>query len=303
MKPSSTRPYRAATGLVLAVVLLLSAACGNTKPSAEPQQGSPRAELNQALRDRLPQVVRTRGLLRIGTDASYAPMSSFAADGRTIIGVEPDLGAELGAVLGVRVEFVTTTFTDLIRQVAAGELDLGMSAMTDTPERAENIDFVNYFSAGTSIVVQRGNPTGITGLRDLCGKVVAVEEGTTQVSLVERTGKNCVGDGIKMNTYPTNSDALVELRTGRAAAVLNDLPPAVFLVNDPRTKSQYQLASTTTYEPGLYGILVAKDAPDLRDAVQGASELLLSTGVYAEVLERWGAESGAVERISVNSDR
>ena len=85
-----------------------------------------------------------------------------------------------------------------------------------------------------------------------------------------------------MRTYPTNSDALVQLRTGRAAAVLNDLPPAVFLVNDPRTRSHYQLASTTQYEPGLYGIVVSQDQRGLRDAVQGACEQLLRwSGVWS----------------------
>ena len=97
-----------------------------------------------------------------------------------------------------------------------------------------NADFVDHFSAGTSIVVQSGNPAGVTDITDLCGKVVAVERGTTQVDLLARARKK---------TYTTNSDALVELRTSRAVAVLNDLPPAVFLVNDPRTKSHYQLAS------------------------------------------------------------
>ena len=55
----------------------------------------------------------------------------------------------------------------------------------------------------------------------------------------------------------------------------------MFLVNDPRTKSFYQLASTTQYEPGLYGVVVAKDQAALRDAVrrafQGAGPLRGST--------------------------
>ena len=93
----------------------------------------------------------------------------------------------------------------------------------------------------------------------LCGRVVAVEGGTTQVDLLARAQCNCPALPIIVRTYATNSDALVQLRTGRAVAVLNDLPPAVFLVNDPRTKSYYQLASTTQYEPGLYGVVVAKD--------------------------------------------
>jgi polar amino acid transport system substrate-binding protein len=178
-----------------------------------------------------------------------------------------------------------------------------MSAMTDTPDRAKTVDFVDYFSAGTSILVQRGNPAGVTDLTDLCGKAVAVESGTTQVDLLARTQKNCGDRPIIVKSYPTNSDAVVQLRTGRVAAALNDYPPAAFLVNDPRTRSNYQLASTVQYEPGLYGIVVAKSQPGLREAVQGACEEVLRSGVYNDVLARWGVRDGAVDRISINSDR
>jgi len=302
MNRPTTRHLRVMSGLALAVVATLLAGCsGSATPSASDQ--ADKARFDQSLHDRLPQSVQDRGVLLVGTDASYAPMSSFGPDGRTIIGMEPDLGVEIGRVLGVSVEFVNSDFTELLGKVADGELDLAMSAMTDTAERAKNTDFVNYFSAGTSIVVRRGNPAGITGIRDLCGKVVAVERGTTQVDLIARTQRNCGDQPIIVKTYSTNPDALVELRTGRAVAVLNDLPPAVFLVNDPRTKSHYQLASTTQYEPGLYGIVVAKSQPGLRDAVQGACEELLRSGVYAAVLARWDVADGAVERISINSDR
>ncbi len=244
-----------------------------------------------------------QGVIRVGTDASYPPMSTFAPDGRTIIGMEPDLGAAIGRVLGVRVEFVNSDFTTLLADVAGGELDLGMSAMTDTAERAKTVDFVNYFSAGTSIVVQHGNPAGITDIQDLCGHVVAVEAGTTQLDLLNRTQANCVHGPIILKMFETNSDALLQLRTGRAVALLNDLPTAVFLVTDSRTRAHYQLASTTQYEPGLYGILVARRQLGLRDAVQGALEELVQSGVYDDVLTEWGTNDGAIDRVSINSDR
>ena len=239
----------------------------------------------------------------MGTDASYAPMSSYGEDGRTIVGVEPDLGKALGQVLGVKVVFQPVDFTAIIPGVRAGTLDLGMSAMTDTEQRAEHVDFVNYFSAGTSILVQRGNPAGITEINDLCGKVVAVEKGTTQVDLLDRSQANCGPEKIDVRTYSTNSDALVQLRTGRAAAVLNDLPPSAQLVTDPTTKANYQLASTNQYEPGLYGVAVDKQEPGLRDAVQGAFEVLVEEGVYADVLAEWGVEDGAIKDVTVNSGR
>jgi polar amino acid transport system substrate-binding protein len=284
---------------------MLPTACGSA-PDGSTLAGSSATHtvrLDPALRALLPQDVRARGVLRVGTDASYAPMSAFAPDGRTIIGMEPDLGVEIGRVLGVRLEFVSTDFDKLLADVARGDLDLAISAMTDTPERAKTADFVNYFTAGTSIVVQHGNPAAITELNDLCGKVVAVEIGTTQVDLLTRTQKNCAPERITVKTYATNSDALVQLRTGRAVAVLNDFPTAIQLVNDARTRSQYQLASSTQYEPGLYGIVVATSQHNLRKAVLGALEELKRTGVYADVLARWHVQSGAVQQITVNSNR
>lgn len=301
MNRPAARCRRLAAGLVLALTATTPAACGS--PTPEVTTPAHAARYSQKLHDLLPQGVRDRGVLRVGTDASYAPMSAFGPDGRTIIGMEPDLGAQIGRALGVRLQFRNFEFSTLLADVARGNLDLAMSAMTDTPGRARTADFVDYFRAGTSIVVQRGNPAGVTGINDLCGKVVAVQSGTTQVDLLARSQKNCGGRPITVRTYPTNSDALVQLRTGRVVAVLNDLPPAVFLVNDVRTRSQYQLASDIQYEPGPYGIVVAKSQPRLREAVQAALEELRRSGVYADVLSRWHVQDGAVEQITINSSR
>jgi polar amino acid transport system substrate-binding protein len=290
------------SAFLVTLAVTLTAGCGGTATPNGAEQPR-KARFDQSLHDRLPQAIQDRGEVRIGTDASYPPMSTFGTDGRTIIGMEPDLGTEIGRVLGVRVKFVNTDFTKVLTSVANGQLDLGMSAMTDTAERAKTADFINYFSAGTAIVVQHGNPAGVTDIKDLCGEVVAVERGTTQVDLLARTQRNCGDQPIKVHTYKTNSDAVLQLRTGRAVAALNDLPPAVFLINDPRTKSHYQLASTTQYEPGLYGIVVAKGQSGLRDAVQGACEELLNSGIYGNVLRRWGVRDGSVHRISINSGR
>jgi polar amino acid transport system substrate-binding protein len=305
MNHPTARPLRVAAGLVLAVAATLPAACGGSTTTGSTPAGSTtthEARLDPALHDLLPQSVKDRGVLRVGTDASYAPMESYAPDGRTIIGMDPDLGVEIGRVLGVRLQFDATDFDKLLADVARGDLDLAMSAVTDTPERAKTADFVNYFTAGTSIVVQRGNPAGVTELNDLCGKVVAVENATTQVDLLARTQKNCA-QPIIVKAYPTNSDALLELRTGRAVAVLNDLPPAIFLTSDAHTNSQYQLASNAQYEPAMYGVAVAKSQPRLRDAVQGALKELLRSGVYADLVARWHVQTGAVQQITVNSNR
>jgi polar amino acid transport system substrate-binding protein len=285
--------------LAASALLLVASACGGA-PSAAPKTG-PSTAYDRALHDALPADIRSSGVLRVATDASYAPASSFAADGRTIVGFEPDLAAALGRVLGVKVRVANADFAGLPSDVAHHRTDAVLSAMTDTPERERKVDFVNYFSAGTAIVVQRGNPDGISDLAGLCDKHVAVEKGTIQVDLLARSQKNCVARPIIVKTYDTNSDALLQLRTGRASAVLNDYPPAAHLASDPKTRSHFQLASTAQYEPGLYGIAVPMDRPQLRDAIRAALDQLMRSGEYAQTLKRWGVADGAIKQSSINA--
>lgn len=295
------RPLAAALALVTVAALALSG-CGDTTTTTAATRPTPTGVvLDQELHDRLPQKVKETGVLRVATDASYAPASFFGTDGHQIIGFEPDLAAALGKTLGVRFEFTNEDFTKIIGMVVNQEVDLGISAMTDTKAREKDVDFVTYFSAGTSIVVQRGNPHGVTDVKDLCGKKVAVEEGTTQVDLLERAQANCGGAKIDVQQYPQNSDALLQLRTGRVAAVLNDFPPASYLVNAPRTKAHYQLASTVQYEPGQYGVAVNKQDVVLRDVLKDAIDELIRTGAYSDVLSSWDVEGGAVSSSEINA--
>ena len=282
--------------LPIALVALLGAC--TTAPAAPPRHAR---QVEPALHAQLPPSIRRSGTLTAATDASYPPSTFFAADCRTVVGFEADLAAELAAVLGVRVEFVVTDFTAAVPALQQGRVDMVLSAMTDTAEREKHADFVNYFSAGTAILVQRGNPHGITGLGDLCGRHVSVERGTVQVQLLARSQRHCDSEPMRVHAHRTNADALVELRTGRAAAVLNDYPPAVFLSTQPGTRADYQLASDVQYEPGLYGIAVSKDDARLRYALQQAMRLLVASGRYDAVLQKWDVSEGAVGTVTVNA--
>ncbi|MEU4159653.1 ABC transporter substrate-binding protein [Actinoplanes sp. NPDC026670] len=253
-----------------------------------------------ALHAKLPEAVRTRGFLRLVTDASYAPMEYFAADGRTIIGFEPDLAAALGQVLGIRVEMVVGVFSTALDEVSAGTYDGVLASMTDTADRRDRADFVNYFSTGTSILVQRGNPNAITDLDDLCGHSVAAEKGTIQEAMLERTGKTCGSAPLTIVSLPTNADALMELRLGRVAAVLQDYPPAAYLTTDDRTSAFFELASDRQYEPGLFGIAVNRNNGALRDCLRDALQLLIDSGTYRELLLRWELTGSGVSKATVN---
>ncbi|GLY99508.1 ABC transporter substrate-binding protein [Actinoplanes sp. NBRC 103695] len=281
-------------------VALLAGGCATNGSTDGTAGGGETIAVNEAIRQSLPASVRDRGALRFATDPSYAPMESYAADGRTIIGFDADLAAALGSVMGIQIEMVRADFSAALDDTRSGEFDGVMSAMTDTVEREKKADFINYFSAGTSIVVRRGNPSGVTELKDLCGQVVAVENSTVQEDLLKRSQRGCGKKPIVIRSFKTNADALLQVRTGRAVAILNDFPPAAELTTEPATRAHYQLASTVQYEPGLYGIAVAKNNVQLRDALHKALDELMRTGVYKELLLRWGLTTGALEASSIN---
>jgi polar amino acid transport system substrate-binding protein len=285
--------------ITMALTVALSlVACGGA--TGESPAGVPRLTVDDELRAMLPEEVRVAGFLTVATEPSYPPASSFAADGRTIVGFEPDLAAALGELLGVRVEFRAESFDTVLGGLAEGRYDAVMSAMTDTPERRGSADFVNYFRAGSAMVIQRGNPHGIHALGDLCGHPVAVEAGTVHVDLLGRSQVHCGDRPIVVIESTSNDDALLELRTGRASAVLTDYPPAVFATTDERTQAFFQLASDVQYEPGLYGIAVSPDRAELRDALAAALAELVESGHYHDVLDTWDVVSGAVSVVTVN---
>jgi polar amino acid transport system substrate-binding protein len=293
-----TRTRRTRLSLALSTLLFV-AACGGGTTSDEPA-GPPPLAVDHELRALLPGDVRAAGTLTIATEPSYPPASSFAADGRTIVGFEPDLAAALGELLGVQVEFQAVAFDTVLDGLAARHYDAVMSAMTDTPERRASADFVNYFRAGSAIVIQRGNPRGIHDLGGLCGESVAVEAGTVHLDLLARSQGHCGDSPIVVIESASNDDALLELRTGRAAAVLTDYPPAVVATTDERTQAYFQLASDVQYEPGLYGIAVSRHRNELRDALTAALASLVESGHYQEVLGDWDVASGGVSVVTVN---
>ena len=289
--------------VVLGIAALLgTGGCSRAEPAVEAGTLNEVAAVTRddALHARLPEQVRAKGFVRLVTDASYAPMEYFAADGRTIIGFEPDLAAALGQVLGVRTEMVVGSFSTALDEVAAGTYDGVLSSMTDTEERRAKADFVNYFSTGTSILVQRGNPRGIGGLDNLCGNSAATEKGTFQEEMLQRLRKSCGDRGLTIHSLATNADALVELRTGRVTAVLQDYPPASFVTTDERTSAFFELASQEQYESGLFGIAVAKDNTALRDCLRDALQRLMDSGVYADLLARCELSASRVPSATVN---
>jgi polar amino acid transport system substrate-binding protein len=226
--------------LALLLATALAAGCTGGGDQSAPSDTPAVAEGLTDLGRRLPQRIRTAREIRVGSDVSYAPVEFYDAFAPDVLdrpvgepepqvrGIDPDLAAELGRKLGVRFTFVNTGFDELIPALRASEFDVIISSMTATPERAKEISFLEYFQAGTSILVPRGNPEGIRSMADLCGATVTLQAGTIHEELVEGQQASCGARRIRARPLESGTQVVLEVKFGRADAALADFPVAAY---------------------------------------------------------------------------
>jgi ABC-type amino acid transport substrate-binding protein len=122
--------------------------------------------------------------IRFCTDTTYPPMESLDKSGKAV-GADIDIADAIMKLWGKKAEFSTKGFDVLIPALQAKKCDAIISALSNTPERAKEVDFADYISVGTLIMVKKGNPAGITDLASLAGKTVAVQAATTQKDMLD----------------------------------------------------------------------------------------------------------------------
>jgi polar amino acid transport system substrate-binding protein len=117
--------------------------------------------------------------LIVGMELSYPPFETMNPQGQPA-GVSVDLARDLGKALGREVQIENISFDGLIPSLQTRKIDLIISSMTATPERARAIAFSDpYLRTGLCLLVGKNSSiTNITGA-DQPGRVVAVKQGTT----------------------------------------------------------------------------------------------------------------------------
>jgi polar amino acid transport system substrate-binding protein len=301
---------RALVAPVSLLVIAALAGCGSSSSStssAASSSGSSTAASSSAaapaasavVAKLVPAAVKSKGTLAVASDASYAPNEFIASDGHTVIGMDPDLVKALAAVMGLKANVTNVTFDSIIPGLAAGKYDLGASSFTDTKAREKTVDFVTYFSAGTSFYTKASGGTSVTGLADLCGKTVAVEKGTTEETDATAQGAKCKSggkSGVTVLTFPDQNGANLALSSGRAALVMADSPVADYAVQ--KSNGQFKIIGTT-YGTAPYGLALPKHS-GMAPAVLAALKVLMKNGTYKSILTHWGIESGAITNPTIN---
>ncbi len=282
---------------VMAVAACVSAAAVFSPLGGAARAGTP--ALDKAVAAEVPAAIKKKGTLVVAADATYAPNEFVASNGKTVVGMDPDLAVALASVMGLKINVVNASFDSIIPGLQAGKYDLGMSSFTDTKARQKVVDFVTYFSAGTSFYVAAQRGPAIETLADLCGRTVAVESGTTESSDATAQSATCKKQGkpgVTVSNFPDQNSANLALSSGRAQVGMADSPVAAYIVK--QSQGRFKL-SGKPYGTAPYGIAIPKGT-GLDKPILDALKVLMKDGTYKSILSKWGIEQGAITNPKIN---
>jgi polar amino acid transport system substrate-binding protein len=293
------RPRPVAVGLAVAAMITGACSSGTKSTAAPPVTVSAR---QAALAAMLPPAVARAKVLTVGSDISYAPNEFTDPGSGTAKGMDVDLCGAIATEFGdLSCKFSNVTFDELIPGLQSSRFDLIFSSMTDNKGRQARVDFVDYFTAGTAILVTKGNPKKVQTLDDLCGQTVGLQRGTTQEDLAKQQNTRCpAGRSITILTFDKDTDALLALKAGRSVADMNDFPVAAYNAKTSGGGNDFEVVGRQLAS-APYGIGVRKDDNKLRDAIAAALKAAQSDGSYDRVLDKWSLSDGALKGAPVNS--
>jgi len=172
-------------------------------------------------------------VLRVGMECDYAPFNwTQVSDSDTAVaissvdyadGYDVVIASKLAAALGMEVQIVKTDWDSLIPSLNAGAIDCIIAGMTETPERAEAVNFTTpYYESDMVVIVKADSDlVNITSIQELSGRNVLGQINTTYDDVIEQI--QGVNHMTPLATYPR---MILSLQAGEADAITAELPVA-----------------------------------------------------------------------------
>lgn len=219
-------------------------------------------------------------VLKVGTDAGFAPFEFQDEKSKEYVGFDMDLIKAVGKQMGYEVKINSMGFDGLIPAIEAGNIDVIIAGMTITEARSKKVNFSKpYYKSGLSVLVKKDNET-IKGFKDLEGKKIGVQIGTTGANEAKKI-KNAV-----IREFNNAPEAFMELKAGGVDAVVNDLPVNEYYLTQGGG-AQFAKIVGDIVNAEDYGIATAKKNTELKEKINKALDELKKNGEYDKIYMKW----------------
>lgn len=238
------------------------------------------ATANAQAADDVLQAIRQAGVLRVGTTGDYKPFSYKGADG-ALVGADIEMAKELAAALGVKADFVPTTWKTLMEDFKAEKFDIALGGITVNPDRAAVGDFsVPNVSDGKRPIARCAD-------KDKFTTVEAIDQPTTRV-VVNPGGTNekfarATFSKAPIEVWPDNKTIFAQIAADKADVMVTDGIEADMQAKlNPGVLCAVPVAAPFTHFDNAY--LLRKD-PALKQAVDQWMTGALSSGLWKAKLD------------------
>ena len=227
------------------------------------------------------ETIQEKGKVVVGMSADYAPYEFHYIDenGKYVIGgFDVDIANEIADAIGVELVIQEMDFDALVAALPAGKIDLVISGMNPTEERAKVVDFSEiYYNSQHGILVRAEDVDKYKTFADLEGAKVGAQLGSTQ----EQRAKDEIPNA-DLQLLANVNNLILELKSGKVDAIVMEKPVAEMAV-----KTNPELAvGKPTYEEesGGNAVGVAKGNEDLLAKVNEVIKELNETGKMDEYI-------------------
>lgn len=235
----------------------------------------------------LPAAIKDAGKIRIGVKCDSPPFGLTGPDGKPA-GIEVEMAKKIGEYAfgsADAAELTCVTSEARIPSLEGGKIDLILATLGRTASRQEVIDYSDIYFWGTSnALVPKDGPT--QSLADLKGQTVVIVKGASQIPWLEKNVED-----IQLLQLNTTADSVQALLQGRAVGFVGDGGLIYTLAaNYPELR-----VIDEGIDPGINGIGLRKNEPELQAFVNAALARLRSEGFYEEVIPQFVTEGPVVQ--------
>jgi len=232
--------------------------------------------VSNILADKLADIQKA-GVLRAGVKVDFEPFGFKSRNGE-IIGFDIDILKEIANNIGVDLKLIPVTSANRINYILEDKVDVVAASMTHKIKRDKDIDFtITYFYDGQSILAPR--VLKARNYKYFESKKVGAQIGSSSGKVFE------VIQPLAQMVYKKSFDELIkDLNSGKIDAITSDYG---FLRNiAKKSKGKLKIVGKKfTIEP--YGIGLAENESNLRDALNIAIQKSVKTKKYSKIYRKW----------------